>query len=134
MRQRFLILACVLFLGAFASAQTLTHAPVQTETNVWASWTAQTTTGATDTANVAKVSPSVHTLALTVTGSPAGCTYRLEGSLDGTTFFDLSGAQTCTSSTMFHVVQKKVTYVRGFLITLSGGSSPTVALAYVGGR
>src|SRR6185312_7027494 len=75
---------------------------------------------------------SKHTLQIVVTGSPSGCTVNLDGSLDGAHWFDLSGGQTCTSSTMFHVVSKPVAYVRGDLTALSGGSSPTVTISYEG--
>lgn len=75
---------------------------------------------------------SQHTLQIIVTGGPSGCTVNLDGSLDGVNWFDLSGAQTCTSNTMFHVVSKPVAYVRGDLTALTGGTAPTVTISYEG--
>lgn len=77
-----------------------------------------------------------HTIHLRVTGGPATCTYRLEGSLDPDEvtpeWFDLSGTLTCTTSTMVHIVDRPVMRVRGNLLTLTGGTSPTVQLRYLG--
>lgn len=87
---------------------------------------------ATGTTTATQVEANYHTVQVTVTGSPSACTVRLEGSLDNVNFFDLSGSQTCTSSTMFHVDGKPVSYVRANLLTLSGGTSPSVAVAYKG--
>lgn len=95
-------------------------------------WTALTATGTTALYNVP--GNDIHTMQAIVTGSPASCTVHLEGSIDSTHWFDLSGDQTCTSSMMFHVVARSVLYVRGNLITLSGGTSPTVTLSYSGIR
>ncbi|MCI0403455.1 MAG: hypothetical protein L0212_08030 [Acidobacteria bacterium] len=81
------------------------------------------------------VRPSQHTVQLTVTGAPATCTFELEGTLDdtaGATAFSLSGSIPCTSSTMFHVVNKPVNFIRGNLTALTGGVSPTVTFQYVG--
>lgn len=67
-----------------------------------------------------------HTLQVVVTGGPSGCTVRLEGSLDGTNWFDLSGSQTCTSNAMFHVDGKPVAYVRANLLTWTGGTNAVI--------
>ncbi len=73
-----------------------------------------------------------HTLAVVPSGSPSGCSLKLEGSIDGSAWFDLSGAQTCTSNLMFHVTQKPVNQVRVNLVTLSGGTSPSLDVQYLG--
>jgi len=79
-----------------------------------------------------------HTLQVTVAGSPSTCTVELDGTLDDVVLTaspnwqNLSGSQTCTSSTAFSVVDRPVTGIRGNLTALSGGSSPTVTLKYVG--
>lgn len=73
-----------------------------------------------------------HTLAVIVTGTPATCTIELDGSLDNTNFFNLSGSQTCTANVMFHVIDRPVTFVRAQLTAFSGGSSPTVQVFYAG--
>ena len=97
---------------------------------------AQSLTGTTDSLAMGSIPqpPSKHTVQLTVAGSPSTCTYRLEGSLDGSLWSDLSGTQSCTASVMFHVVDKPVSWLRGNLLTLSGGSSPTVQFTYQGGQ
>lgn len=76
--------------------------------------------------------PDKHTLSIITTGSPATCTIELDGSLDGTNWFDLSGDQTCTSSLMVHVINKPVQQVRVNLTVLSGGTDPTVTVKYLG--
>jgi hypothetical protein len=88
-------------------------------------------TGATAAAHLSVVAHK-HTVAAVPTGSPTGCSVKLEGSLDGTTWFDLSTAQTCTSAIMFHVVEKPVLVVRANLTALSGGTAPTVVVKYLG--
>jgi hypothetical protein len=95
-------------------------------------WDALSSTGVT--AALATAGNDKHTVAAVVTGSPAACTVRLEGSVDGTNYFDLSGAQTCTSTTMFHVVDRVVVFVRVRVVTLSGGTAPTVTPTYLGIR
>lgn len=98
------------------------------------SWPALAAVGATGSASVQALAPAQHTVQVTVTGSPTACTVRLEGSLDGVTYFDLSGSQACTANVMFHVVQRPVLWVRVYLVTLAGGTSPTVAARYLGVR
>ena len=88
-------------------------------------------TGATISINLGRT-PHKHTLQAVVTGSPDACAIQLEGSLDGSTWANLSGTQTCTSSVAFHVVDKPVTWIRANLTSLTGGTSPTVAIRYVG--
>lgn len=75
---------------------------------------------------------SKHTIQAKVTGSPTTATGQLEGSLDGTAWFDLSGAQDVSANVMFHVANKPVRKVRFNLTALSGGSSPTVQAIYTG--
>lgn len=45
------------------------------------------------------------------TGTPTSITIALQGSLDGTTYFDL-GSSTSTANSMNHVVDKPVKFVR----------------------
>lgn len=66
------------------------------------------------------------TFSVITAGAPSGCTLKILGSIDGTNFFDLSGDQTCTSSLMFHIVDRPVRWMKGQLTALSGGTSPTV--------
>lgn len=93
-------------------------------------WTALTAVGTTS--GFAVPSNSFHTVQVVITGSPSGCTINLDGSLDGTNWFDLSGGQTCTASVMFHVVNRAVLNVRANLTALSGGTAPTVTARYTG--
>lgn len=68
-----------------------------------------------------------------ITGAPTSITVNLEGSLDGTNWFQLD-TYTGSANAMQHVVNKPVAYLRGNLVTLTGGSSPTVTVqALVGG-
>ncbi|MCI0353597.1 MAG: hypothetical protein L0099_00965 [Acidobacteria bacterium] len=85
-----------------------------------------------------------HTVELQVTGSPATCSFQLEGANgDGQNFllsphqwFNLSGAVDCTvvANRLFHVVDKPVMCVRPRLTVLTGGASPTVRVWYMGIR
>lgn len=88
-------------------------------------------TGAGTAVNLSVVAHK-HTVTAVPTGSPATCTVKLEGSIDGTTWFDLSTAQTCTAAVAFHVVEKPVLAVRANLTALTGGTSPTVVVKYLG--
>lgn len=95
------------------------------------SFAAQTAVG--QTLSLGTGVTNTHTSQLVVTGAPTGCTYRLQGSNDSVTWFDISASDiTCTSSTVSHTVDKPSLYVRGNLLTLSGGTAPTVRLHYAG--
>jgi hypothetical protein len=96
-----------------------------------------TGTGTTWAFDMSLLTPSQHTLEVVVAGSPSSCSIQLEGTLDNpsgssVTWANLSGAQTCTSSVTFSVVNKPVRAVRANLTSLSGGSSPTVTVGYAG--
>jgi hypothetical protein len=72
-----------------------------------------------------------HTVAAVPTGAPASCALQLEGSLDNTNWFNLSGSQDASGGNiMFHVVDKPVMFVRINLTALSAGAS--VAVNYLG--
>lgn len=108
-------------LAAEASAQTIAK-----------SFTTFTATGVSSTLVLQQFTPVNHTVAVIVTGSPSSCTVALEGSLDAINWFSLSGDITCTASSMTHVVFRPVVYMRANLSVFSGGSSPTVAVRYLG--
>lgn len=96
-------------------------------------FTTQSATGATATSGLMRGIPVSHTAELIVTGGPAGCTYRLQGTRDGTTWFNISAADiTCTATTVAFETGKPAVSVRGNLLTLSGGTAPTVTLKYIG--
>lgn len=93
----------------------------------------QSGTGATATSGLMRGVPVAHTAELIVTGGPAACTYRLQGSRDGVTWFNISAADiTCTATTVAFENGKPAVTVRGNLLTLSGGTTPTVTLKYIG--
>ena len=97
------------------------------------SWDAQTATGATSALRV-NAGVRVHTLSIVVTGAPAACTARLQGSNDGgTTWFNITASDiTCTSSIATTTVDVVALDVRFNVLTLSGGTSPTVRAHYAG--
>ena len=119
----------------------LFSAPVEAQNTfrgISKTFTAQTAVGQTTGYAVASAGaqagiPVNHTIELITTGAPSGCTYRLQGSSDGTTWFNISAADiTCTSSTVSFEANKPAKYVRGNLLTLTAGTSPTVTLKYIG--
>ena len=101
---------------------------------------AQTTTGTLSGVHVRTGDggyPVDHSVVLIVTGSPTGCAFQLEGSTDNSNWFNIGDTSEtaegdCTSSFIYHISGKLVRYIRPNLITLSGGSSPTVRLIYTG--
>ena len=97
---------------------------------------AATATGAGSTQKVSQI-PSHHTVAATMGGTvvATAVTVDLEGSLDDTTWFQLarhafSAADISAEGAMFHVIDKPTKYVRANLITLTGGTDPTVTVKY----
>ncbi len=87
-------------------------------------WPALTATGTTASQLVQGI--DLHTIQVVVTGSPGSCTANLDGSVDATHWFDLSGGQTCTSNLMFHVTSRSVIYVRGNVTALSAAATATI--------
>jgi hypothetical protein len=89
---------------------------------------------ATGTTAALAVDAMNHTVQVVTSGSPSACTVRLEGSLNLTNWFDLSGSTSCngtdagtgTAGVMFHVAQKSVTYTRVRLITWTGGTNAVI--------
>ena len=95
-------------------------------------FTTQSAVGATTGRSLGGVAIT-HTTELIVTGAPATCTYRLQGSRDNSTWFNISAADiTCTATTVAFVHGAPAQYVRGNLLTLTGGTAPTVTLKYIG--
>jgi len=90
------------------------------------------TRGQTTTLTAAGTTPGLwvesnyHTVQVIVSGSPSACTVRLEGSLDNSNWFDVSGTQTCTSNLMFHVDGKPLTYTHVNLLTWTGGTNAVI--------
>ena len=77
---------------------------------------------------------SKHTVQVQVTGSPSAATLKLEGSTDGTNWADLSPTLDILVITMFHVIDRVVQFVRVNVVTLTGGSDPTVTANYLGDK
>ena len=85
---------------------------------------AATITGA-GTSILFDVPHSSHSLIVEVTGSPDACTVHLEGTIDGVNWFGV--AQVTISSLITNVGNFPVMGTRANLVSLSGGSSPTVS-------
>jgi hypothetical protein len=97
---------------------------------------AATATGEGSTQRLSQI-PASHTVQVAMGGTvvATAVTVDLEGSLDDTTFFQLarhafSGAEITAEAALFHVINKPVRYVRANLITLTGGTDPTVTVLY----
>lgn len=76
--------------------------------------------------------PSVFTIDWSVAGTaPAACTYRIEGSSDGTNWYGLdvtapdSNSVACTSSNMIHIVNRPVRYLRVYIVAYTAGDATT---------
>lgn len=74
-----------------------------------------------------------HGWMITVTGAPTGVSVTLQGSLDGSAWVTLD-TSTITTQEIRFVTAKPVVFVRANLGTLTGGTSPTVSVDYVGAR
>jgi len=71
-----------------------------------------------------------HTVQATFTGGPSAVVIDLEGSLDGSTWYQLaehtaSSAELSDGALMFHVVSKFIRHVRLNLVTFTGGTNLT---------
>jgi hypothetical protein len=119
---------------AFLLLQAADEKYIEASSKAKAQFTTLVASGATSAFDVSRVSPHKHTVQWVTTGSPATCTLSLEASISGPTgpWASISGDQTCTSSSMFHVVERSVDYIRINLTALTGGSSPTVTPYYMG--
>jgi len=97
---------------------------------------AATATGAGNTQKVGQI-PASHTVQATMGGTvvATAVTVDLEGSLDDTTWVQLArhafdAGEITAEAAIFHVIDKPIKYVRANLITLTGGTSPTVTVKY----
>lgn len=66
-----------------------------------------------------------------ITGAPTGLVFKVEGSLDGTNWFDLV-TNSGNAGGGYSVTGKPARYARANLTTLTGGTAPTVT-AYIAG-
>ncbi|MEM4313086.1 MAG: hypothetical protein QXH95_03420 [Thermoplasmata archaeon] len=85
------------------------------------------TTGPCTTIDISNYPMKNHTWTVVVTGSPASVQVDLQGSIDNVNWFTLDSSTTTTSEMRF-VTGKGVMYYRGNVVTLSGGTSPTVTV------
>jgi len=97
---------------------------------------AATATGAGSSQKVSQI-PSEHSVQATMGGTvvATAVTVDLEGSLDDSNWFQLaqhafSAGDITAEGALFHVQDKPVRYVRANLITLTGGTAPTVTVKY----
>lgn len=74
----------------------------------------------------------VFTAQYIVTGAPSALAAKLEGSLDGATWFDLTGLNVTAAGAVTNSadagVHYAVAYVRANVVTLTGGTAPTVSV------
>jgi len=73
----------------------------------------------------------IHSIQVTFTGSITALVISIEGSLDGTNFVSLAShtltaAEISAKLSLFHIVNKLVSYVRGNITTLTGTGTVTV--------
>jgi hypothetical protein len=76
-----------------------------------------------------------------LTGSPTAVTVRVEGSAGATQYdtlglaeHEMTAAQLAAGFGSFQIVQQKAKRLRGNLVILAGGTSPTVSMGCVGGE
>lgn len=89
------------------------------------SLTAATSTQA-GTAKDLEDSVAVHTMIVTVTGSPTSVSVNLEGSHDNVNWVNLTTYTSTSSGYVSFDSQVRVRYVRANLTAITGGSSPTI--------
>ena len=98
-------------------------------------------TGVGPSVNVSNHVPSNHALQVSMGGTviATGVVVDLEGSLDDVTFFQLArftldAGEIAAGGALFHVADKPVCFIRANLISLVGGTAPTITADYVGER
>lgn len=67
--------------------------------------------------------PSTRSVQAITSGTVSACTFKVEGSLDGANFFDMSGTLSCASSNFYSVVQRPALWVRITVISFTGTGS-----------
>jgi len=133
MRRTLMMVAAALILSgpAWAVGGAI-NALTVTKTSAYANFVAFTASGTTTAVSVSLAAPFLHTVQVVVTGGPATCTIQLEGTLNGTTWYVMGAAQTCTSTITFYPVWVGAQTIRVNLTALTGGASPTVTVYYQG--
>lgn len=97
-------------------------------------FTQLTAPGATASRDVGDL--STHILQYTVAGINDNVVLRMEGSVDGTNFFNLSSEDVdvtvVANGTNAFVYDGRVNYIRGRFVSESGGTAATVDFSYTG--
>ena len=132
MKKLYKLLAILLLAIPMWATQGDIAAQTITKNMAYASFVAFTSATTSQIFDVALTNPLLHSIQVVVTGGPAGCTIKLETSLDRTNWTNASGDKTCTSSLSFYVQWAGATSVRINLSALSGGAAPTVTVVYLG--
>ena len=115
--RRSVLFGLVLLSWATVAMAQVTGQPVRVRVAA-TTFAAQTAAGTTTEANI--VGAAQHATELIVTGPPATCTYRLQGSSDAITWFHISASDmTCTSTITAFEANKPAKYVRGNLLTFT---------------
>ena len=98
---------------------------------------AATATGASGSVKMNR-KPAAHTFQAVMGGTvvATAVTVDVEGSLDDLTYFQLashafSAGEITAEGAMFHLADMPVKYIRANLITLTGGTAPTVTVKHV---
>lgn len=134
-------LAILLLLAAGLAARAQTNVP----TNLLYTWPAAATGTAGQLGNYlvfggfSDARPGNYTLDVSVSGTtPAACTFRIEGSSDGTNWYGLDttapATTSCTASFMESIAYRPVFYLRVNLTYTQGDSTTKVVFHYTGGR
>jgi hypothetical protein len=97
---------------------------------------AVTVTGAGD-AKIPLESYKCWSVQVNITGAPTAVTVALEGNITGTIFgtmvsHALSAAELIATQANFIITEMPANQIRGKLITLTGGTNPTVTMICVG--
>jgi hypothetical protein len=89
-----------------------------------------------DNTNVTGAKPANYTVDWSDAGTaPSVCTLDVQGSLDGTHWFDLSGTQNCATANAVSVAYKPVVFVRVNVLTYTAGDGTTaVSVRYTRGQ
>lgn len=103
--------------------------PVSSGSGPYESLAAATSTGQGTITDLGVVR-STHTLQTTVTGGPSGVTVTLQGSLSAAGPWLTLATSTSTTGDVQTATGKAVRYIAADLVTLTGGTTPTVT-AYI---
>lgn len=136
----------LLLLFAIAAVPTaLAHAQTQVPNTLTYTWPAAPTGTAGQLGNylifngVNVPRPGNYTIDVSVSGTaPATCTFRVEGSSDGTTWYGLDvtspSTTSCTASYMESIYYRPVQLLRINLTYTQGDNTTQVVFHYTGGR